>query len=70
MERYTWDAALASNLAGVWENLAIDVGKEIILPNVTGQQPRKVQVYRQESLRGDCSLDQSSTYLIKGKVVC
>lgn len=52
MERCTWDAALASNLAGAWENLAIDVGKEIILPNVTGQQPRKAQVERQESLLG------------------
>lgn len=37
MERCTWDAAVASNLTGLWENLAIDVGKEIILPNVTGQ---------------------------------
>lgn len=44
MERYTRDIALASNLAGLWENLARDVGKEITLPSVIGQQQSKSQV--------------------------
>ena len=52
MERCTWDAALASNLTGLWENLAIDMGKEIFLPNVTGQEQKKAQVELQMSLGG------------------